>query len=125
MAVAGLGLDICSVERMKRLIEGPRGQRFLERVYTPGERDACAKRADPAAAYAARFAAKEALIKALGAPEGLRWRDMEVVRDRGAPAFQLSGQARVEVLRRDAAVHLSLSHDAGVAAAAVVLDEPR
>ena len=125
MAVAGLGLDICSVERMKRLIEGPRGQRFLERVYTPGERDACAKRADPAAAYAARFAAKEALIKALGAPEGLRWRDMEVVRHRGAPTFQLSGQARVEVLRRGAAVHLSLSHDAGVAAAAVVLDEPR
>ena len=125
MAVTGLGLDICSVARMKRLIEGPRGPRFIERVYTPGERDACAKRADSAAAYAARFAAKEALIKALGAPEGLRWRDMEVVRDQGAPRFELSGQAKAEVLRRGASVHLSLSHDAGVAAAAVILDERR
>lgn len=125
MAVAGLGLDVCSIDRMKRLIEGPRGQRFIERVYSLAERDACAKRADPAAAYAARFAAKEALIKALGAPEGLRWQDMEVVRDGGAPAFQLSGQAQTEVQRRGAAVHLSITHDAGVAAAVVLLDERR
>lgn len=125
MAIAGLGLDLCSIARMRRLLEGPRGQRFVERVYTPGEREACAQRADPAAAYAARFAAKEALIKALGAPEGLRWRDMEVVRDGGAPSFQLFGQAREEVLRRNAAVHLSLSHEAGMAAAAVIVDERR
>lgn len=125
MAIAGLGLDLCSIARMRRLLEGPRGKRFVERVYTPGEREACAQRADPAAAYAARFAAKEALIKALGAPEGLRWRDMEVVRDGGAPSFQLFGQAREEVLRRNAAVHLSLSHEAGMAAAAVIVDERR
>jgi holo-[acyl-carrier protein] synthase len=125
MAVAGLGLDICSIDRMKRLIEGPRGWRFLERVYTPAERDACEKRADRAAAYAARFAAKEALIKALGAPAGLRWQEMEVVRERGAPSFQLSGQTQAEVRRRGAAVHLALTHEAGVAAAAVILDERR
>ena len=70
MAVVGLGLDICSIERMRRILESVRAERFLERVFTDGERATCSGRADAASAYAARFAAKEALVKALGAPPG-------------------------------------------------------
>jgi holo-[acyl-carrier protein] synthase len=123
MAVVGLGLDICSIERLRRILEGPRAQRFLERVYTDAERALCAGRADAASAYAARFAAKEALVKALGAPPGIRWRDMEVVRQGGAPGFALSGVAAQVMAERRLSALLSLTHDAGVAAATVVLQE--
>jgi len=123
MAVVGLGMDVCSVERISRVLQGPNGARFRERVYTDAEVATCEGRADAATAYAARFAAKEALVKALGAPHGVRWRDMEVVRKPdGAPAFALSGVAGREVLARGARVLLALTHDAGVAAATVVLD---
>jgi holo-[acyl-carrier protein] synthase len=123
MAVVGLGLDICSVERIQRILDGPRAERFLERVYTDAERALCAGRADAASAYAARFAAKEALVKALGAPPGIRWRDMEVVRQGGAPGFTLRGVAQQVMAERRLGALLSLTHDAGVAAATVVLQE--
>lgn len=122
MAVIGLGLDVCAIDRIRRILDGPRSERFLERVYTPAERATCSRRSDPATGYAARFAAKEALLKALGAPEGMRWQDMEVVRDEGAPRFKLTGVADQMVRRRGARVLLSMSHDANVAAATVVLD---
>ncbi len=123
MAVVGLGMDVCSVERIARVLAGPNGARFRDRVYTPGEIATCQDRAESATAYAARFAAKEALVKALGAPAGLRWKDMEVVRvASGAPAFVLGGVAEREVRARRARVLLALTHDAGVAAATVVLD---
>ena len=123
MAMLGLGMDVCSVERVARVLHGPNGSRFRERVYTPAEVATCEGRADAATAYAARFAAKEALVKALGAPPGVRWRDMEVVRTAsGAPAFVLSGVAGQEVKARGARVLLALTNDAGVAAATVILD---
>ncbi|HZX41137.1 MAG TPA: holo-ACP synthase [Myxococcaceae bacterium] len=123
MAMVGLGMDVCSVERIARVLHGPNGARFRERVYTPTEIATCDGRTDAATAYAARFAAKEALVKALGAPAGIRWRDMEVVRGpNGAPAFELSGVAAREVSARRSRVLLTLTHDAGVAAATVVLD---
>lgn len=125
MALAGLGLDVCSVERLRRILEGARGKKFVERVYTEAEQALCSKRVDAAAAYAARFAAKEALMKALGVPPGLRWTEMEVVRERGAPTFNLTGLARAEVQRRGVEVFLAMTHDAGVAVAAVVLDRIR
>lgn len=123
MGIAGLGLDICSVERIQRILQGPRAEKFLERVYTDAERALCSARADAASAYAARFAAKEALVKALGAPPGIRWRDMEVVRDSGAPRFVLSGVAREVMEARGVEAFLALTHDAGVAAATVVLQK--
>jgi holo-[acyl-carrier protein] synthase len=123
MAVLGLGMDVCSVDRVARVLHGPNGARFRERVYSPAEVAVCEGRADAATAYAARFAAKEALVKALGAPAGLRWRDMEVMKaDSGAPRFSLTGVAEREVKARGARVLLALTHDAGVAAATVVLD---
>lgn len=123
MAVVGLGMDICSIERIRRILEGPRAERFLERVFTDAERALCAARADAASAYAARFAAKEALVKALGAPPGIRWRDMEVVRGEGAPRFALTGIAAQVMAERRLGALLSLTHDAGVAAATVVLQD--
>ena len=122
MAIVGLGLDICSVARIEAVLAGPRGQKFLERVYTQGERALCSARADFASAYAARFAAKEAFVKALGAPAGIRWRDMEVARAGGAPHFILTGVARELMDRRGWTAFLALTHDAGIAAATVVLE---
>ena len=123
MAVVGLGMDVCSVDRIARVLAGPNGVRFRERVFTPGEVESCGVRTDAASAFAARFAAKEALEKALGAPPGIRWQDMEVMKQAGgAPAFTLTGVAAREVLARRARVLLALTHDAGVAAATVVLD---
>src|SRR6476469_1053840 len=94
MAIVGLGLDVCSIERISKVINGPRGDRFLRRVFTEAERSVCAKRSDCDSAYAARFAAKEALVKALGAPPGIRWTDMEVTRTEGPPGFLLTGLAK-------------------------------
>ncbi|MFY0522068.1 holo-ACP synthase [Archangium gephyra] len=123
MAILGLGMDICAVARIQRILDGPRAERFLERVYTQAERALCGARADAASAYAARFAAKEALVKALGAPPGLTWQDMEVVREGGPPRFRLSGVALAEMEKRGAEAFLALTHDAGVAAATVILQE--
>lgn len=123
MAVLGLGLDLCSVERIRRLLQGPRARRFLDRVYTPAEQQECGRRREPASSYAARFAAKEALVKALGAPRGIRFREMEVAREGGAPFFRLSGTARAEVEKRKASVLLSLTHEQGMAGATVLLQE--
>lgn len=122
MAVVGLGMDVCSIERIREILAGPRAERFVARVYTESEQALCRARADAASAFAARFAAKEALVKALGAPPGVRWRDMEVVRESGAPTFRLSGVAADEVAKRKATVLLAITHDAGVAAATVILE---
>lgn len=122
MAVLGLGLDVCSVERIRKILSSPRSEKFLQRVFTTAERSLCEQRLDSAPAFAARFAAKEALVKALGAPKGIRWTDMEVAREGAAPFFRLSGVAMTELDRRGARAWLALTHDAGVAAASVILE---
>lgn len=122
MAIIGLGMDICAVARIQAILDGPRRERFLKRVFTDAEREVCGARADAASAYAARFAAKEALVKALGAPPGITWRDMEVSRESGAPQFVFTGVAQDEIERRKCRAFLALTHDAGVAAATVVLE---
>ncbi|NVJ07220.1 holo-ACP synthase [Myxococcus sp. AM001] len=121
MGIRGLGLDICSISRIQRILDGPRAEPFLNRVYTEAERALCGRRSDAASAYAARFAAKEALVKALGAPPGIRWKDMEVRRQGGAPYFALSGVALEVMEARGLEAFLALTHDADVAAATVVL----
>ena len=125
MPVVGLGIDVCSIDRIQRILDGPRGEKFVQRVYTEAERALCSSRQDAAAAFAARFAAKEALLKALGAPSGIRWREIEVVRGDGVPKLRLSGAAEEELRRRGALAFLSLTHDAGVAAATVILEGGR
>jgi holo-[acyl-carrier protein] synthase len=123
--ILGLGIDVVDIARVARILEGSpaRAARFVERCFTPAERAYCEGARDRAARFAARFAAKEAASKALGAPAGIAWHDVEVVRAGGAPALVLRGAA-AEAARRMgvSATLVSLTHDGGVAAAAVVLE---
>lgn len=123
MAVVGLGMDLCSISRIRAIVAGPRGERFVDRVYTAAERTLCEGRADSAPGFAARFAAKEALMKALGTPPGLRWKDIEVVRSpHTAPTFNLSGLALKEMQSRRLTLWLTLTHDADTAGATVIAE---
>src|SRR5579863_412216 len=94
--IVGLGVDITQVDRITEAIER-RGPRFLERVFTPSEIAYCQKHRGSAERFAGRFAAKEAAMKALGTgwTHGVRWRDIEVVRERsGKPTLHLRGATR-------------------------------
>jgi holo-[acyl-carrier protein] synthase len=121
--IVGVGIDVVDVARIRRQVgtgAGPAGARFLARVFTDGERAYCDGRRDRATHYAARFAAKEAALKALGVPAGVRLTDVEVARDGGAPELRFHGAAARAA--RGLAAHLALTHDGGIAAAAVVLE---
>ncbi|MBP6995578.1 MAG: holo-ACP synthase [Phycicoccus sp.] len=116
MSVVGVGIDVADIARFGQTLERAPGLR--ERLFTAAERDL------PLQSLAARFAAKEALAKALGAPSGMHWHDCEVHRgDDGRPHLRVTGtvQARVEALGI-VHLHLSLSHDAGIASAVVVAE---
>ena len=116
MAVIGVGIDVADSARFEEALV--RTPSLLERLFTPAEAGR------PPASLAARFAAKEALAKALGAPVGMAWHDAEVVSEEsGRPRFDLRGTvlARANDLGV-VSVHLSLSHDAGIASAVVVLE---
>ena len=123
--ILGIGIDVVSVERVRGLWER-RGTVFLRRVFTPAESAACTAKADPAASLAVRFAAKEAGMKALGTGwgQGVGWRDLEVTSAPGRPPGLVLGGRAGEVAAGLGveAVHLSLSHDAGAAAAVVILE---
>ena len=124
--ILGLGMDLVEIGRIARILDGPPrlAERFLARVFTPAERAACDGRRDRAAAYAARFAAKEAGYKALSVVPGATWQDFEVTRPGGAaPQLALRGGAGAAAeVRGVSRVHLTLTHDGGVAAATVVLE---
>ena len=123
--IVGVGLDIVDVARVRRLL-GDHTDRFEQRVFTPAEQSACTARADREQALAARFAAKEACLKALatGWSQGLSPLQVEVVETgTGAPTIRLTGRAAERARDRGVRhVHVSLSHEAGVAAAAVILE---
>ena len=121
--IIGLGIDVVDIARIARVLASAHGERFVERTFTASERAFCDARRDRATHYAARFAAKEAASKALGVPEGIGFHDVEVVRDRGSPVLRLSGAAgRAAAAAAAARLHLTLTHDAGIAAAVVVLE---
>ncbi len=123
--ILGIGIDIVEIARVRRLME--RWQdRFLRRVFTDEELAYANRRRDPAEHLAARFAAKEATLKALGTglTMGVRWREMEVRRARGQrPTLALSGRAaelgEARGIRR---LHVSLTHDGGLAVAQVLAE---
>ncbi len=128
MAILGIGIDVVEVERMRAAVgHVTRGERFKERVFTAGERAYCDSRADGAPSYAARFAAKEALMKALGpaAPWGFPWHEIEVERDEsGRPSIRLHGRTAARTAAFGVrAIHLSLSHERSVAMAQVVVED--
>jgi holo-[acyl-carrier protein] synthase len=90
--IVGLGVDICEIARMERALA--RHVTMRERVFTPEEIAYCDSKARPAESYAGRFAAREAVIKALGGYRGKNWKDISVARHpSGAPTIALSGNA--------------------------------
>ncbi len=123
--ILGVGLDVVETARIARAL-ALHGRRFEERVYTAAELAQCAERLDRAQALAGRFAAKEALLKALGtgSARGISFLQVEVIRqDGGSAAMSLTGSAAAEARRRGVQhVHLSLSHQPGLAAAVVILE---
>jgi len=114
--ILGVGIDVVDIRRFEESLS--RTPAMRERLFTAQERER------PPASLAARFAAKEALAKALGAPVGMAWLDAEVLSESsGNPQFEIRGTvlARANDLGV-VSVHLSLSHDAGIASAVVVLE---
>jgi holo-[acyl-carrier protein] synthase len=127
MAILGIGIDVVEVSRMDRALADPvTGERFRIRVFTEGEREYCRQRAGRAESFAGRFAAKEAVMKALGsgAPWGFAWQDIEVVREpSGFPSVVLRGRALKRARAMGAGcIHLSISHAAGIAVAEAVAE---
>ena len=124
--IVSIGVDIIEVYRIRETIE--RTPRFVERVYTLNERAYCeSKGAAAAQSYAARFAAKEAFLKALktGWRGRITWHDIEIVSDKaGVPSLEIRGEARV-ILENSGAnqIHLSLSHTTDHAVAQVILEK--
>ena len=111
--IDGIGIDVVDIERFEESINRTPG--LLEKLFTTAERE------KPLASLAARFAAKEALYKALSPAQGLAWHEAEVINlKNGKPAFLFRGG--IADLVDGAQVHLSLSHDGGIASAMVVLE---
>jgi holo-[acyl-carrier protein] synthase len=113
--IVGIGVDVCSLARFASASERPG---VLDRLLTPAEQ------AGRAETLAGRFAAKEALAKALGAPSGMVWTDCVVSADpAGQPSFALTGTVATRASELGVRhMHLSISHDAGVAVAMVVCE---
>jgi holo-[acyl-carrier protein] synthase len=129
MSIVGIGLDLVNIARVEAIAR--RWQdRFLQRVYTEDERRASFGRAWPYASLAGRFAAKEAMLKALGTgwSAGVSWQDIQVLNEVGGrPVATVRGRTGVLVQQAGVTrIHVSLSHDGDYAIAEVILtDETR
>lgn len=123
--IVGLGLDIAEVDRIEAAIVR-HGAPFLERLFTPKEVSYCEKHKNKFERYAARFAAKEAAMKALGTgwSRGVRWRDIEIVREpSGKPTLRLEGVARQIADRLGVKnISISITHSGNLALAQVVFE---
>ncbi len=124
--IVSIGIDIVEVYRISETIQ--RTPRFVERVYTARERAYCeSKGAASAQSFAARFAAKEAFLKALktGWRGRITWQDMEILNDaQGVPSLTIYGEARALLEKMGAdKIHLSMSHTTDHAVAQVILEK--
>ena len=123
--IVGMGIDIAEVDRVKAAIER-HGEKFLKRVYTEREREYCERFKNKYERYAGRFAAKEATMKALGTgwSRGVRWVDVEVVRQSGGrPTISLKGEAaKVASALGVERVALSITHTSAQAFAQVIFE---
>lgn len=119
--ILGIGVDIVDLARFERAAS--RTPRLLDRLFAQSEQ-LDGERRRPLRSLAARFAAKEALIKAVGDSAGMRWHDVQVVSDElRNPSFRLTGPIGEAVAARGiTTLHLSMSHDAGIAIAYVVAE---
>ncbi|MFC9626925.1 holo-ACP synthase [Streptomyces sp. NPDC056930] len=118
--MVGVGIDVAAIGRFGQALEGNPG--LADRLFTPAERSLPSGAPRGTASLAARFAAKEALAKALGAPGGLRWHDTEVrTGPGGRPVLHVRGTVEAAAARHGiTSWHLSLTHDADVASAVVI-----
>jgi holo-[acyl-carrier protein] synthase len=123
--IIGIGIDTVEIARFKRFLDEG-NHALLDRLFAPGELEYCLNKKESASCLAARFAAKEAFVKAMGTGlrYGLCWTEIEVKNDHlGKPFLKLS--KRTEQLfseKGNAAIHLSISHDGGQSVAMVVLE---
>jgi holo-[acyl-carrier protein] synthase len=123
--IVAIGIDLVEISRIEAVFDR-RGERFRSRVFTEGEIKYCERRASKLPSYAARFAAKEAAMKALGTgwSDGIGWTDVEVINDQtGAPVLRLHGRA-LERMRQIGAqrVLVSLTHSGNLAIAEVLME---
>lgn len=121
--IISLGIDVCSVARMEGILTRW-GDRFWERLLSEPERAQLARRRDRATALAGRYAAKEAAAKAMAGGRGVGWHHVQVLgHPRRPPEMVLLGPARAQAERVGVQrCHVSITHDAGVAAAVVVME---
>lgn len=114
--IRGIGVDLVQLHRFERALT--RAPRLLERLFAESEREA------PIRTLAGRFAAKEAFIKALGDPRGLRWQEVSVVADElGKPSLVATGATKTRLETQGIShLHLSITHDGGMACAFVVAE---
>jgi holo-[acyl-carrier protein] synthase len=123
--IIGTGVDVVEIARISSILERLK-DRFVFRVFTAAEQQFCNQHRNPAPHYAVRFAAKEALFKAIGTgwAKGVTWLDVEVLREgQEAPVLKLHGEAqRLSVLMGAHKVHVSLSHSDQWAVAMVILE---
>ena len=122
--IYGIGIDIVKIKRMRDVVE-KWGQRFLERVFTESEISYCYEKREPYLSLAVRFAAKEALIKAIGSAVPVSLTDIEVINvETGRPFLKVNGKLegffKEKLIRR---AHLSLSHEHEYGVACVVLEQ--
>ncbi|NLA44845.1 MAG: holo-ACP synthase [Candidatus Cloacimonetes bacterium] len=122
--IIGIGVDIVQIERVRKLVENY--SEFMHQVFTAREIEFCQAKADSASSYAARFAAKEAMMKALstGWNEKVNWLDIEVINEeQGNPILKIKGRT-LRLMKKMGVyqTHLSLSHERDYALAFVVLE---
>jgi holo-[acyl-carrier protein] synthase len=124
--ITGIGVDLVEIMRFRKVIERLK-DRFILRIFTSGEQQFCNMHRDPVPHFAVRFAAKEALFKALGTgwAKGVTWIDAEVQRERqDAPTMLLHGEAqKLSIAMGVQRIHLSLTHSENMAIAMVVLEQ--
>ena len=123
--IVGMGIDVAEVDRIRAVVEA-QAERFLKRVYTPAEVAYCEQFKNKYERYAGRFAVKEAAMKALGTgwSRGVRWVDVEVVRQKGGrPTLELKGEAK-NIADRLGVKHIavSITHTAEQALAQVIFE---
>jgi holo-[acyl-carrier protein] synthase len=124
--IIGVGIDIVETERVEKVLER-HGGRFASKIFTPVEREYSNARKFPHVHYAARFAAKEAFVKAvgLGMTNGMRWQDIGIVNDGlGKPELTIEGKAATRLAELGVThTHVSLSHTHEHATAVVILEQ--
>ena len=124
--ILGIGVDLVENERIEKIIS-KWGQKFLQRVFSEGEINYCGRHIQASLHYGARFAAKEAFLKALGIGlgRGVKLCEIEVVHDdQGKPDLSLHGEAHLQIEQRQIKrIHLSLTHTKSYATAIVILEK--